>query len=119
MPGSVFYARWEENRAFERRALEKKRAQDERTVDLLGGDRFEILHFYATPGAIRRGDSAQLCYGVSNAKTVRIEPTTSRVWPSFSRCFDVRPVKNTTYTLTIEDGQGHSKTATLTLHVVP
>jgi len=66
---------------------------------MLGGNRFEILHFYASPGVIRRGQTAQLCYGVSGAKTVRLEPQPNAVWPSFSRCVDVSPSKDTSYTV--------------------
>ena len=57
----------------EQRLKENARTEAAHTFETLGGDRFEILNFYAVPGVIRRGDSAQLCYGVSNAKTVRLE----------------------------------------------
>ncbi len=115
--GWVFFSRWQENRAIEQRAATKKRAEDRRDVEMLGGDRFEILNFYATPGVIRRGQTAQLCYGVANAKTVRLEPQSNPVWPSYSRCVDVAPKRDTTYTLTAEDAGGHIKTATLVLQV--
>ncbi|MFY9530887.1 MAG: hypothetical protein WBC04_04990 [Candidatus Acidiferrales bacterium] len=115
--GWVSYSRHQENREIERRAATQRRADDQRTVDMLGGNRFDILSFYASPGAIRRGDTAQLCYGVSNAKSVRLEPQADAVWPSYSRCIQVSPEKSTTYTLTADDGAGHSKTATLTIEV--
>jgi len=45
---------------------------------------------------------------------VKIEPQTEEpVWPAFSRCVHVSPRKTTTYTLTIEDGVGHTKSATV------
>ena len=114
----LFLSRWQDSRDFERRALEKKRADDRRTVESLGGDRFEILQFYASPGLIPRGETAQLCYGVSNAKAVRLEPRpTSGVWPSLMRCVEVAPTRDTTYTLTAEDGKGNTKTATVTVQV--
>jgi hypothetical protein len=113
----VFYSRWQQARIMEQRAIEQQREQDRRAVEMMGGDRFEILQFYASPGVIRRGETAQLCYGVSNAKTVRLEPESGAVWPSFSRCIDVRPAQDTTYTLTIEDGKGHTKAATLVLKI--
>jgi hypothetical protein len=113
----VFYSRWQQDKLMKERALEQQRARDRRAVEMMGGDRFEILQFYASPGVIRRGEAAQLCYGVSNAKTVRLEPQSGAVWPSFSRCIDVRPAQDTTYTLTIEDGKGHTKTATLVLKI--
>jgi hypothetical protein len=118
--GWVFLSRWETNREFERRAEEKaaqKRADDLRGVDLAGGDRFEILNFYITPGVIKRGEEARLCYGVSNTKTVKLDPPADSMWPSLSRCIYVSPKKDTTYTLTAEDAEGHSKTATVSLQV--
>jgi hypothetical protein len=115
--GWVLTSRRQEARELEQRAKENKRAEAARTIETLGGDRFEILNFYAVPGVIRRGDSAQLCYGVSNAKTVRLEPQTSAVWPSQSRCVEVAPKKDTTYTLTAEDSHGNTRTSSLTVAV--
>jgi cbb3-type cytochrome oxidase subunit 3 len=115
--GWVFYSRRQENREIEQRAAARRRADDQRTVDMLGGNRFDILSFYASPATIRRGDTAQLCYGVSNAKSVRLEPQADAVWPSYSRCVQVSPERSTTYTLTADDGAGHSKTATVTIEV--
>jgi hypothetical protein len=73
--------------------------------------------FYANPGAIRRGESAQLCYGVANAKAVKLEPQSNPVWPSLSRCVEVAPAKTTIYTLTIEDAAGNTKSQTLEVKV--
>jgi len=115
--GWVFSSRRQAAREMERRAKEKERADAAQTFEMLGGDRFEILNFYAVPGVIHRGDSAQLCYGVSNAKSVRLEPQTNPVWPSQARCVDISPKKDTTYTLTAEDGHGNTKTMTLTVQV--
>ena len=75
-------------------------------VEQLGGKEFAILSFYARPKKIRRGEAAQLCYGVANAKTVTLEPQPQPVWPSVAHCVDVSPNKSTTYTLTIADGAG-------------
>lgn len=97
--------------------MDQKLTDDQRSVEMLGGNRFEILQFYAVPGVIRRGQTAQLCYGVSNAKTVRLEPPSGAVWPSFSRCVSVAPSKDTTFTLTAVDAAGHSKTASVVVHV--
>jgi hypothetical protein len=115
--GWVLTSRRQETRAMEQRAKDNERAEAARTFEMLGGGNFEILNFYAVPGVIRRGDSAQLCYGVSNAKAVRLEPQTSAVWPSQSRCVEVAPKKNTTYTLTAEDSHGNTRTSSLTVAV--
>ena len=115
--GWVFFSRRQDRREFEEKAAVKKREEDRRAVEMMGGNRFEILTFYATPGAIHRGETAQVCYGVSNSKTVRLEPQSNPVWPTLARCVDVAPKKDTTYTLTIEDGKGNTKTATLAVQV--
>jgi hypothetical protein len=115
--GWVFFSRRQEAREIDRRAKENERAEAARTYEMLGGGSFEILNFYAAPGVIHRGESAQLCYGVSNAKTVRLEPQTAEVWPSQARCVDVSPKKDTTYTLTADDGKGKTRTSSLTVHV--
>jgi hypothetical protein len=115
--GWVFFSRRQDRREFEEKAAAKKREEDRRAVEMMGGNRFEILTFYASPGTIHRGETAQVCYGVSNTKTVRLEPQSNPVWPSLARCVDVAPKKDTTYTLTIEDGKGNTKTATLTVQV--
>ncbi len=115
--GWVFFSRRQDRREFEEKAAAKKREEDRRAVEMMGGNRFEILTFYASPGAIHRGETTQVCYGVSNTKTVRLEPQSNPVWPSLARCVDVAPKKDTTYTLTIEDGKGNTKTATVTVQV--
>jgi hypothetical protein len=115
--GGTLYLRREQNREMEQRATDaaaaRKRADDARTVDQLGGNEFKILNFYAMPGIVRRGEAVQLCYGVSNAKTVTLVPRTKAVWPSFSRCIEVTPEKTTEYTLSAEDGSGNSKSSTV------
>jgi hypothetical protein len=109
----VMVSRWQDARNRERQAAqehaEKQRQQDRLAVEQLGGKDFAILSFYASPPSIRRGESAQLCYGVANAKKVKLEPQTQPVWPSTAHCVDVSPNKSTTYTLTIEDPGGRTQ----------
>jgi hypothetical protein len=118
----VLWVRWSNDRAWEARAkaqaAAEHRAEDQRSLDNLGGTKFDILNFYATPGFAHRGDTVELCYGVANARSVKIEPDIHRaVWPSVSRCVEISPTKTTTYTLTADDGHGNTKTATLTMEV--
>lgn len=109
----VVISRWQDRRSLERKAAqelaEKQHQQDRMAVEQLGGREFQILSFYANPTVIGRGQTAQLCYGVANAKSVRLEPETQPVWPSVAHCVDVSPSKSTTYTLTIEDGAGKTQ----------
>lgn len=118
----IFYVRWQTNRDIDYRAAQKVAAEQRenaaRSVELMGGSKFDILNFYAAPGAVRRGDSFQLCYGVSNAASVKLDPPVGSVWPSLSRCLPVTPKKTATYTLTAADSAGHTKTASLTVTVL-
>ena len=115
--GLTFLSRRQQDRELLEQAKAKQRQQDSETVESLGGNRFEILNFYALPGRIHPGDEAQLCYGVSNAKTVSIDPPMEGLWPSLSRCINISPKKDTTYTFTAHDAAGNAKTASLTLQV--
>jgi hypothetical protein len=114
----VFYSRSQANRAILEKAAEKQRAQDQQTFEAMGGSRFDILVYAANPATIQPGERSSLCYSVSNAKAVKIEPQTEEpVWPAFSRCVHVSPHKTTEYTLTIDDGAGHTKTAAVEVKV--
>jgi len=117
----IFFSRWWQNRSIEYRsreaAAEKQREQDRATLEQMGGKELAIQTFYAMPGEIRRGQSVQLCYGVANAKSVKLEPQSNPVWPSYSRCVDDTPTKTTTYTLTIADAAGNTKSQSLTVQV--
>jgi len=119
--GGIFVARWWENRSIDRRTsqerAEKQLQQDRQALEQLGGNELAIQNFYASPGAIRRGETVKLCYGVANAKTVTLEPQSNPVWPSHARCVDVTPAKTTTYTLTISDAAGHTQSQTLDVKV--
>jgi hypothetical protein len=117
----IFFFRWQENRQIQRRAkdqkTEKQLAEDRQTIEQLGGKDLAIQSFYASAGAVHRGDTVQLCYGVANAKTVKLEPQDNPVWPSYNRCVEVSPKKDTTYTLTIQDAAGNVKTQSLDIKV--
>jgi hypothetical protein len=119
--GYVVFSRWHENRTIERHNTEEKaahqRESDSRTLEQFGGKDLTIQSFYAGPGIIHRGQSAQICYGVANAKTVTLDPPIGSVWPSNARCLDVSPKQTTTYTLTIADASGNTKSAILQIEV--
>jgi hypothetical protein len=119
--GWILASRWLENRSIEKRVQEKRtleqQEQDRITLGQLGGKELAIQNFYASPGEIHRGGTVQLCYGVANAKTVTLEPQSNPVWPSYSRCVDVKPTKTTTYALTVADATGNTKTQTLEVKV--
>ena len=115
--GWVFYSRWETNQVLEEKAATERRSQDRGTFEAMGGNRFEILGFYADPEKLRAGETGEVCYSVSNAKSVTLDPPAEPVWPAFSRCVHVSPRKTTTYTLTAADAAGQTKTATVKVEV--
>jgi hypothetical protein len=115
----VFYSRWSYARQVERSHQEKEAVDARKALDILGGGSLKILSFYATPGAIRRGDQARLCFGEIGAQSVRLEPAIEALHPALSYCLQVSPTKNTEYKLIAEDGAGHSATSTVTIRVIP
>jgi hypothetical protein len=78
-----------------------------------------ILRFYASAGSVTAGERAKLCYGVENARAVRISPAVSEVYPSPSRCFEIVPERTTHYVILAEGFDGEVATRSFTLSVVP
>jgi hypothetical protein len=118
----VFWSRWQENQdiAAKERAAQAAKVRDDaaKSFEVLGGADFKIISFYAMPGTIHRGDEVDMCYGVSNAKSVKLDPPdVASMFPSLDRCVKVAPKKTTTYTFTADDGKGNTKTAQLTIEV--
>jgi hypothetical protein len=118
----VFWSRWQENSdiAAKERAAQAAKVRDDaaKSFEVLGGADFKIVSFYAMPGTVHRGDSVDMCYGVSNAKSVKLDPPdVASMFPSLNRCVKVSPKKTTTYTFTAEDGKGNTQTQQLTIEV--
>jgi hypothetical protein len=80
-----------------------------------------ILQFYASVGALTVGEKALICYGVENARSVRIAPISQQVYPSNNRCLEVVPEHTTHYTILAEgfDGKVAMKSLTLPVQAVP
>ncbi len=76
-----------------------------------------IIQFYASVGTVIAGQKALLCYGVENAKSVRISPMLSGVYPSQNHCLEVVPEHTTHYTLLAEGYDGRVATQSFTLAV--
>lgn len=84
-----------------------------------GQGQVRILHFYGMPGAVERGESVSICYGVENARSVRLEPPLEPLKPHWNRCLKATPQSTTTYTLTAEGADGSRATASFTIQVLP
>jgi hypothetical protein len=115
--GFVFHSRSRSNQAFIEK-LKAPVAERDRAFLEAYGEGVKILVFHAMPSNIRRGETAQLCYGAANAPIVRIEPPPpERLWPSLSRCIRVMPQTDTRYRFIAADDHGNAKTADLTITV--
>jgi hypothetical protein len=113
--GWTIYSRSRESRQAELEAAARKIEFDQKTLNMIGPD-LKILAFYASP-AISHGNKILVCYGVANAKSVRIDPPIESITPSLSRCIEASPRSTTEYTLTAEDGAGHSARQTIVVRV--
>jgi hypothetical protein len=93
-----------------------REAEWERTY---GGNSVKILQFYASESSATQGSKSLICYGVLNAKSVRIEPLRDVVSPSLNRCVEIAPTKDTRYTLTAEGNDGLTVSESFILGVKP
>jgi hypothetical protein len=115
--GWTLYSRRQSAEEAERQSRQKQAEANQRLVAAFGGDQLTILGFAADPGNVSAGGRVLMCYGVSNAVKVRIEPGVEPIKPALSHCLDVFPRKTTTYTLRAEDGKGNTKSASLTIRI--
>ena len=91
----------------------------ERFNRIYGGSELKILDFYGAGGGQYPGQPWSLCYGVLNAKSVRMDPPVAGLYPTLSKCMEVRPRKETRYTLTAEDAAGRTVSKSIVLPVRP
>ena len=79
----------------------------------------KILQFYANAFEITAGERAILCYGVANARSVRLVPPVEKLTPKLNRCFWIQPSRTTTYKLVAEGADGTEVAETFTVQVRP
>lgn len=115
--GWTFYSRWSDAVQARRATQAREAERDRKDVELNGGSQLKITMLYASPVVVRKGQTAQICYGVVNASNVAFNPLIDNVWPSRNRCVNVSPQKSTTYTLVADDGAGHADKAQVSLQV--
>ena len=113
----VLYSRHQSASESELESQQKQIDADRKVVAAFGGDQLTILGFNAAKGEVSPGGRVVLCYGVSNAAQVKIDPGVEPIKPAISHCLNVFPKKTTTYTLKAEDAKGNSKSASLTIKV--
>lgn len=117
--GFLVFTRWKDRRDMARKESEQTIANARKDLEQYGSGLPKVLNFSLSQGAINKGDKISICYGVSNAKELTIEPKPDEnIWPSVARCVAATPKKTTTYTITAKDDHGHSDTQSLTVNVV-
>ena len=113
----VVASRYLMNRSLDERASSRAARPSAQIPGIGAGSGVQILSFYVVPAAIMEGERAILCYGVANAKSVKIEPGIGPVSPSLNRCMNVAPEHETRYSLTAAGNDGRTVTASFVLPV--
>lgn len=116
--GYTLYSRHEANvQAQKASEAAKQAAEQEANQNILQHGDLSIVTFGADDAVIRPGQTTHLCYGVVNAKSVKVEPHVEDTQPSYRHCMEVAPHKTTTYTLTATGEAGQTKSSSLTINV--
>lgn len=79
----------------------------------------KIIQFYASPSVVAPGEPAMLCYGVDNARAVRLEPPIEEIRPLYNRCLEVKPRRTAVYTLIATGVDGGEARQSVTITVRP
>jgi hypothetical protein len=116
--GYTFYARHQSDVEAQAHIEAQQQAARKRTLDAVFGDgEIKFTSFSIDTQSLKRGETARLCYGVENATTVKMDPPIEQLKPTYQHCMDISPTKTTKYTITADDGKGHSKSESLELPV--
>jgi hypothetical protein len=114
----IFYSRHQSDVEAEARIEAQKEAERQRTVAaVFGNGEIRFNQFTIDRTSLKRGETARLCYGVENATIVKMDPPVEQLKPTYLHCLDISPKVTTKYTITAEDGKGHSKSQSLELPV--
>ncbi|HVX65549.1 MAG TPA: hypothetical protein VHA11_03055 [Bryobacteraceae bacterium] len=114
--GVFVYRRIQDSEYFRRQGVVAAPAPVPSVIANQGGE-VRILQFYAVAGAISKGAGTNICYGVQNAREVRLTPPVEEVEPALTRCFAIAPERTTTYKLTAVGKDGREVAAEFTVKV--
>lgn len=120
----IWLSRYMDNRRAVDRMEQEQRLARERAgkfYDSLldNGQAVRVIQFYTNSGPVERGEHTILCYGVQNARAVRLDPPVEKLSPTLSRCVSVEPAQTTTYRLIAEGPDGKRAEAEVTVPVIP
>ena len=101
------------------RAAQARHSRPAPSVEEDHGSGVRITQFYASAGEIIRGERVIVCYGVREARAVRMEPPVEALTPALNRCFWVEPRRTTTYRLVAEGEAGTVASESFTVKVSP
>jgi hypothetical protein len=77
----------------------------------------KIVQFYSSSNTVARGQQVLICYGVENAKSVRLEPPIEQIMPSYVRCFQHAPTTSSEYKLIATGADGTEVTKSIKIDV--
>jgi vancomycin resistance protein YoaR len=114
----TFYSRHEANvKAQQEQAAREAEQRQREAQHIFGSGGLSFRTWSADKAVVQPGETAHICYGIVDAKTVKIDPPVADLRPSYLHCFEVAPKATTNYTITATDAAGHSASQQLTIHV--
>jgi hypothetical protein len=118
--GWTFLARYLSDENWKQRTRASEAAARQAAFDrTYGGSDLKILQFYPRDSILLEGGQTVICYGVLNARAVRLDPPVADVSPSLNRCVEAAPEHDTRYTLTAEGTGGKAVSASFEIQVKP
>jgi len=114
--GWIWLTRYNANREYERQAAQSETARYKKLVP--ASTELQITQFYASKQEAAKGESVLVCYGVENARAVRIEPAIDdHLIPLPAKCIPFAPHRTTTLKLVAEGEKGGEATQSITVRV--
>jgi hypothetical protein len=114
----TFYSRHEANVKAEQELAARQAEHTQREARaIFGSGGLSFRTWSADKAVVRPGETAHICYGIVDAKSVRIDPPVEQLKPSYLHCLEVAPKQTTTYKITAEDARGHTASEQLTIQV--
>jgi len=104
------------NREIQRETEEREAARHKAPIPSYG-TALKILQFYVSKREVASGESMLVCYGVDNARAVRIEPLAEQLIPLPGKCVTFAPKRTTTLKLVAEGSRGGEASESITVRV--